>query len=182
MTAVTCASRRVFGLSSRCRWRLHSSGLLPSVWCAWPLRTRLPGCPKSSVNNYEHTLRINPEHRRSQNVDSTRGEIFLERVYKQQILTFSCSPWSKLLESEHNDACLKTMQPLLHLTFNVEWAEARICRRGNLLGSVVSKVCDIVWFQWVCRDCGELRIVAGQSSSESSSRKWDVSIQAHPAA
>jgi hypothetical protein len=108
VAAVTCVSRWDFGLSSRCRWHLHSSGLLTSVWCAWPSKTWLPGCPKTSANNYQLTPRINPEKRRSQNVDSTKCEIFLERLYNQQIRTFSCAPWSKLLESEHNDACLKT--------------------------------------------------------------------------
>jgi hypothetical protein len=96
---VVIKHQRDFRLPPRCRWDLRSSGILRSVewqfctevsgqpigpiftgqdfqkeslscWISWPLKMGPIGCPETSVQNYQSTLRNIPEERRSQIVTS----------------------------------------------------------------------------------------------------------------
>jgi hypothetical protein len=87
--------RRHFRLLPRCRWVLHSCGILRGLWCriSWPLKMGPIGCPETSVRNYHSTLCKIPEERRCKSVllciSSNEIGLFEER--------FSIGVWTQLI-------------------------------------------------------------------------------------
>jgi hypothetical protein len=69
---VTCPHPSLYNCVLECSW--HSS------WTAWSLKMGQKGCPETSVYNYQPTLRIIPEERRSRSLKS-RCEYDAERTF-----------------------------------------------------------------------------------------------------